>query len=40
MFVIREFTIMSCVLAFESSKIALKFLEEQRELLKIAKPLL
>jgi hypothetical protein len=39
-FVIREFTIMRCVLAFKSSKIALKFLEEQIELLKIARPLL
>ena len=39
-FVVREFTIMACVLTFESRKIALKFLEEQRELLEIAKPLL
>ena len=39
-FVIREFTIMRSILAFESSKIALKFLEEQKELLEIAKPLL
>ena len=40
MFVIREFLLMTCVLTFESRKIALKFLEEQKELLEIAKPLL
>ena len=39
-FVIREFTIMKCVLVFKTSEIALKFLEEQKELLEIAKPLL
>lgn len=39
-FVIREFLFMSCVLTFKSREIALKFLEEQMKLLKVAKPLL
>lgn len=40
MFVIRDVFFSSRVLAFKSRKIAIKFLEEQKELLEIAKPLL